>query len=195
MPSRDELEQEISEHTSQLRQVSDNTLVWLWSQIYDPADRGLRDAILQIVWDRKGKQLDDWPSYLTSEATNEWLALRGLPANHLVLFCADGDSPEDPKHQPIRELTFPPDSDGYIECSCGRRALRFELRVAQRRGSERMWPTEHIKGVSHFVVCRDAKHAQDRFHGLRSPTVKRCLCNRDLDESWLATPLPRLPEQ
>ncbi len=176
-----------------LAQLSSDTLEWLYSQIYDPADKGMDRAIRSVFWERHATPLTEWPTRtISSLEPPEWCARLGY--DHLVNYCRNGDGYADPEHRAVRQMLLPRSAPAWcalIECSCGARANVPELKVEQRRGSVIVWPVVTKGRVPHFVVCIDAQHAEDPKHAPLNFTtdasfdhVRQCICRYPLNKKY-----------
>lgn len=174
---------EISDFGRDMALMKDATLKWIYGQIYDPADAGMKSAIERIFWERGAIGMKEWPAYrISTYDAPAWVARLGR--DHLVDHCPKGNGPQDPQHRPVRENPL----SSEIECSCGR-ITKWDFMTSQRYASALVWPTELIDGVPHFVVCSKAAYADDPAHAPLTDvlyTDHRCACRWTLDPVKLA---------
>lgn len=162
-----------------LAKLDTSTLLWIYTQIYAPADSGLTGSIEKVLWGRCSREISVWPAALLV-GSPAWVDLLGR--HHIVAYCPLAVGHLDPAHRPYRELIVEPIHQ--IECSCGKRTSLWRARRSQRVGSARVWPIEIVDGIPNYIVCPDAKTADDPQH---APTGSaRCICGLSLDPDDLS---------
>lgn len=189
----------------ELEKLPSEALDVLRSAMHDLANGGLKDLILEILWDRHATPGGGW--LRRCAAVGDPLdrdKLYDLPQHQLIGYCGAGDAPSgqdehvrhDRRHVVRRTMSFSSGGADYggLECSCGRRSDRpdgakdwLNIRWYKLNPDPGVWPKvsdpSRNNGYPAYQVCRDAPTADHQAHAPNS-LGDRCLCGRAIGEYY-----------